>query len=110
MIVKKSIILNEDKLEDTIREYDKKLKEIQDTLRELSNSVGKIDGQNEIWNSDTQKSVYSGYHNIERKYDGIIVKLTAFSEHLKKVLRDHREEEKLRNTTLENNESNMNVN
>lgn len=110
MIVTKSIILNEEELERKINEYDKKVSEIQETLKKISNSVGKIDGKNEIWNSDTQKTVYSGYCDVAKKYEGIIVKLTAFSEYLKKVLSDHRKEEKLRNKTLDENESNMNVN
>lgn len=110
MIKKNSVLLNSDDFSNNIDKFDKKRREIEDLLEKITISMNKINGHNEIWNSDTQRMIYDDYKGIEKRYNGINAEFTSYSIFLKEVLEKHKEEENSQITFLDKNDSNMNIN
>ena len=55
--------------------------------------MNKINGYNEIWNSDTQKVVYDDYKTVENRFVNINTEFSKYSAFLRNVLDKHDTEE-----------------
>lgn len=110
MNVTSKMQLNSEEFSNNLDKFDKKRGEIEELLNKISFSMSKIDGYNEIWNSDTQRTVYDDYKGIEKRFSDINEKFASFSEFLKDVLDKHYDEEKTQKAFIAKNESNLDIN
>ena len=110
MAEKKDMQLNSNEFSSNLERFDKKREEIENLLNKISLSMNKINGYNEIWNSDTQKVVYDDFKTVERRFVNINTEFSKYSAFLRNVLDKHDTEEQTQATFIDKNDTNLDVN
>ena len=78
--------VNKAELLNTINNLNVKRKELETIYREIEEKCKVLDGTDEVWNSDTQKIVFSYYENIKKRFPDVVLKFQDFSNFLSKTL------------------------
>jgi len=70
----------------------------------------KIDGSIDIWQGETQRTVYNNYLKISKNFPNIIGQLEDYSNFLKKTVVNYKTGEESINNDISNNGEDLNVN
>ena len=72
--------------------------------------IKKIDGSQNTWKGDTQKSVYSSYLKVSNKFPSIIEQLNNYSAFLKQTVSNYKLGDQSIDTDISDNEESLKVN
>ena len=105
-----NIILNKEVFANSIEEYKKKVKKVEETLHNISNIMKEIDGENSTWKSEAGVAIHQRFSNVEKKFDQINAELTVYEVFLTETLDSYTKEEDKQEKVVEQNVSYLDVN
>lgn len=109
MSLERNIIINSSNFLNSKIAFDKKIGNVEDIFNNLSSCMKKIEGNNDIWRSDTSVAVYEKYLELEKKFKEINIELNTYSIFLKETLENYKEEDLKENKTIEQESSSLDM-
>ena len=110
MINNKNIILDKDSYKNQVDLFEKKAKEIKDSLFYMTKTMSEIDGKNDNWKSKVGVAVHNGYMEDEQKFKGIEEQLDKYVKFLRETLENYNEEETKQGKSIDDQKNNLDVN
>ncbi len=74
------------KLQDILNNLEKNIEDLKSTYNEIAKEMTVIDGTNDIWKSDTQKTVHEYYKEVEKDFEESVQNLNNCKEFLKATI------------------------
>ena len=105
-----NILINEEELNKIISSLDQKIKNIETIYKDLDDKLKNIDGSNDVWVGDAQKSAYDKYLNISKGYENSINKIKSLKVFLENTLNNYLNSDKKLNETIDKNQDNLEIN
>ena len=105
-----NIVIKEDEFRSIINDLDKEITNLENTYNDIKTKGQKLDGSNDMWNSETQKVVYNYYKSVSDKFPSNIERFKSLSEYLKTTLNNYIEGEKSIDKDVDTNASELNIN
>ena len=105
-----NIVIKEDEFRSIINDLDKEITNLENTYNDIKTKGQKLDGSNDMWNSETQKVVYNYYKSVSDKFPSNIERFKSLSEYLKTTLNNYIEGEKSIDNDVDTNASELNIN
>ena len=110
MSTDRNIIIDSVAFSDSITKFEEKIGKVEETLQNISNIMKNIDGENDIWKSDTAVAIHEKYSNIEKNFEKINTELKTYSIFLKETQSEYIAEEEKQETALENYSEDLSIN
>ena len=104
------IEVKKSELEATINNLDNKTKELEKCYKKLNDKLKQLDGTNEVWSSDSQKTLYEYYLEVSKEFPNIVLKFRDYSKFLNNTLSNYVNLEKSIDSDVVENEENLNIN
>lgn len=105
-----SIIIKEQEFRDAISNLDKEIANLERIYSEIENKSKKLDGNDEMWKSDTQKAIYDYYISVSKDFPSNIERLKSLRSYLNTTLDNYIEEESGINNDVDTNIDNLSIN
>jgi len=105
-----SIIIKEQEFRDIINNINKEIDNLEKIYEEINNKAKRLDGNDEMWKSDTQKVVYDYYVSISKDFPSNINRLKSLSSYLNTTLENYINEEKGIDKDIDEDASNLSIN
>lgn len=109
MSTDRSIVVNSDRLEDSITKFNDKIIKIDETLEKIEKLITKVNND-DLWKSSTSEEVYDSFLELKKTFPKINAELNVYSEFLKEILKDYKEEEEKQEKVIEENTTNLDIN
>lgn len=106
----RNIVINSENLSSSITMFDEKIGKVEETLNKISTIMGKIDGNNELWKSDTALSVHEKFSKLENNFEKINAELNVYSIFLKETLDNYKIEEIKQEKAVVQSSENLDIN
>ena len=105
-----NIVIKENEFRSIINDLDKEITNLENTYNDIKTKGQKLDGSNDMWNSETHKVVYNYYKSVSDKFPSNIERFKSLSEYLKTTLNNYIEGEKSIDKDVDTNASELNIN
>lgn len=98
------------KLNDVIEGLESEINNLSSAYKEIENKMSVLDGSNDIWKSNAQKTTYEYYDSIEKEFAKSIENIKTLKDFLKTTLDNYMDSIKTNKKNVENNEDNISIN
>ncbi len=105
-----SILIKEDEFRDIINNLDEDIKRLESIYDDINNKAKKLDGNDDMWKSETQEVVYDYYQSISKDFPDNINRLKSLSNYLNNTLNNYVNEENDTNSDIDESGSNLSIN
>ena len=105
----KVVITDTNRFESIIGDLENTLPTIEDVFASQNNNYRTIDGT-DVWKGETQEVISNKYDDLTKNYEPICDSLRNYIKFLKITVSNYKNYENTVNKTIENNETELNVN
>jgi uncharacterized protein YukE len=110
MSTDRNMIVDSNMFSEIINDFDKKAGDVSTTLEQISKIMSNIDGENDIWRSETAKSIHEKYAELEKNFEQINAEFTVYSTFLKETQNEYVTEEQKQEKALNEYNDNLDLN
>ena len=103
------VITDTDRFESIVTELENTLPAIEDVFASQNNNYKIIDGT-DVWKGSTQEVISNKYDDLSKNYEPICESLRNYIKFLKITVSNYKNYENTVDKTIENNETELNVN
>ena len=98
------------KLQDIVEKLGKEITNLENAYKDIEDKMSVLDGTNEIWKSDTQKTVYEYYKEIEKDFKTSVENLNKCNEFLMKTIENYEGSISSNEKNADDNGDSLNIN
>ena len=98
------------KLQDIVEKLSKEITDLENTYKDIENKMSVLGGSNEIWKSDTQKTVYEYYQEIQKDFKTSVENLNKCKEFLIKTIENYEGSISSNEKNADDNGDSLNIN
>ena len=102
--------IDETKFQELIDKLDKQITSLETAYNEIDKKMVELDGNHEVWQSDTQKTVYDYYIEIKEDFPKSVQNFKDYRDFLKNTLANYSNSIKSNLKDVDDNGDNFNIN